>query len=204
MHHAFLIQYALDYPVCTEKSASSQALKLMNFIHKDTDVEGLLTSDDDYEPCSENYLLDYLNSDAVKTAIHAKTDIVWDSCSRAVRYNVLDRERKMMPYYNYLIDGGFGLNILVYSGDDDSVCANTGTQDWIWDLGYEVQAGKYWKEWIVDEQTAGYVSHFKNDVITFATVHGAGHEGKFYCDTGFYLKYIFVIVVGLFFAAHWK
>jgi hypothetical protein len=34
----------------------------------------------------------------------------------------------MTPYYNYLIDGGFGLNILVFSGDDDDVCATIGTQ----------------------------------------------------------------------------
>ena len=44
----------------------------------------------------------------------------------------------MTPYYNYLIDGKFGLNLLVYSGDDDDVCATVGTQSWIWDLGYKV------------------------------------------------------------------
>ena len=27
-----------------------------------------------------------------------------------------DRHHDMTPYYNYLIDGGFGLNILVFSG----------------------------------------------------------------------------------------
>jgi len=44
----------------------------------------------------------------------------------------------MTSYYNYLIDGNFGLNILVYSGDDDDVCATIGTQSWIWRLGYRV------------------------------------------------------------------
>lgn len=39
-----------------------------------------------------------------------------------------DRHNDMTPYYNYLIDGGFGLNILVFSGDDDDVCATIGTQ----------------------------------------------------------------------------
>jgi hypothetical protein len=68
----------------------------------------------------------------------------------------------MTPIYNYLIDGDYGLNILVFSGmcmacllvvfhlghekfssfagDDDDVCATVGTQDWIWGLGYEVGA----------------------------------------------------------------
>lgn len=82
----------------------------------------------------------------------------------------------MAPYYNYLIDGGYGLSILVYSGDDDSVCAMSGTDDWLWDLGYETIDGKYWQEWVVDQQTAGYVTHFKDGALTYATVHGAGHE----------------------------
>jgi len=29
-----------------------------------------------------------------------------------------------------------GLNILVYSGDNDAVCATIGTQNWIYDLGF--------------------------------------------------------------------
>ena len=44
----------------------------------------------------------------------------------------------MTSYYNYLLDGNYGLNIVVYSGDDDDVCATVGTQSWIWDLGYKV------------------------------------------------------------------
>jgi carboxypeptidase C (cathepsin A) len=85
-------------------------------------------------------------------------------------------QKDMAPLYNYLIDGGYGLKILVYSGDDDSVCATSGTDAWIWDLGYETIAGKYWRDWKVDEQVAGYVSHFEDGVMTYATVHGAGHE----------------------------
>ena len=47
--------------------------------------------------------------------------------------------KSMTPIYNYLIDGKYGLNLLVYSGDDDDVCATVGTQSWIWDLGYDVR-----------------------------------------------------------------
>ena len=52
--------------------------------------------------------------------------------------------KDMTPIYNYLIDGGFGLNILVYSGDDDDVCATVGTQvgvlllGWLWVSGIGV------------------------------------------------------------------
>jgi hypothetical protein len=77
----------------------------------------------------------YMNQDAVKKAIHVMEDIEWKDCSTALRYKTADRHDDMTPIYNYLIDGGYGLNILVVSGDDDSVCATIGTQNWIWDLG---------------------------------------------------------------------
>ena len=54
------------------------------------------------------------------------------------RYKQSDGFDSMTPYYQYLIDGKYGLNILVYSGDDDDVAATVGSQEWIWDLGYQV------------------------------------------------------------------
>ncbi len=37
----------------------------------------------------------------------------------------------MVPIVQYLLDGGFGLKGLIYSGDDDSICATIGTQAWV-------------------------------------------------------------------------
>ena len=91
------------------------------------------------------------------------------------RYDQKDGRNDMTPYYQYLIDGNYGLNLLVYSGDDDDVCATIGTQSWIWDLGYQV-AGKAWQAYTVADQTAGYVTKWANTKLAFATVHGAGHE----------------------------
>jgi len=82
----------------------------------------------------------------------------------------------MTPYYKYLIDGQYGLNILVYSGDDDDVCSTVGTQSWIWDLGYEV-SGNPWQAYKISDQiVAGYLTRWRNTKLAFATVHGAGHE----------------------------
>ena len=44
-----------------------------------------------------------------------------------------------VPLYNYLIDGAYGLDILIYSGDDDSVCGTVGTQNWV----SEIKTGIY-------------------------------------------------------------
>ena len=177
--------YAIDYPVCTEdtprKYGRSQRHWLMNHLFGDKmsspefkkaiglePVEG-------YEPCEEDYMTEWVNLPAVREALHVQSDIEWASCSRSIHYKQSDGHNDMTPYYNYLIDGDFGLNILVYSGDDDSVCATVGTQGWIWDLGYEV-AGRMWQTYEFNGQTAGYFTQWKDTKLGFLTVHGAGHE----------------------------
>lgn len=84
-----------------------------------------------YEPCEGDFTNAYLNDPLVKTAIHVKSDIEWEDCSISLKYKYSDSFTSTAPIYNYLIDGGYGLNILVFSGDDDSVCSTIGTQQWV-------------------------------------------------------------------------
>lgn len=136
--------------------------------------------DSDYEPCQSNYALAYLNQPDVVTAIHANPAVPWLECSGrtpygTLQYNYTWSDVPMEPYYQYLLEGGSGLKILVFSGDDDSICGTVGTQSWIYDLGYAVKQGTSWSSWTDAEgQVAGYVEHFEG--YSFATVHGAGHE----------------------------
>jgi carboxypeptidase C (cathepsin A) len=120
--------YALDYPVCTDGSKGSHAQRLWQLNHQ-LKAAGImeaksvgLQSTDAYEPCADNYALSYLNRREVKSALHVKTDLKWAECSYTLKYNYSDSSVSTAPIYNYLIDGGAKLNILVYSGDDDSVC----------------------------------------------------------------------------------
>ena len=119
--------------------------------------------------------LAWINQASVKSALHVNNDVEWAECSRTIRYDQSNGHDDMVPYYNYLIDGKFGLNILVYSGDNDGVCATIGTQNWIWDLGYEV-AGRKWRKYEVDGQVGGYLTQWKDTNLGFLTIHGAGHE----------------------------
>lgn len=194
-----LNHYALDYPVCTEDSPAkfgrSQRTWLMNHIlngwaskeletGKKESVSNIdairkaikLEPIEGYEPCEDNYMMSYLNQPSVKAAIHVNADIEWQDCSRTIRYKETDSFKSMTSYYNYLLDGNYGLDILVYSGDDDDVCATVGTQSWIWDLGYNVSVTNNWNAYTVNEQTAGYLTQWKDVQLGFATVHGAGHE----------------------------
>jgi carboxypeptidase C (cathepsin A) len=187
--------YALDYPVCVSPQQIWMTEMIYGMIKRDVkgDNADLFTaflsvfdavpSKAEYEPCEDNYAAEYLNKPAVKSAIHVKSDIEWEECSRTVKYEYLDKMLPMEHYYNKLLDSvsDKDLRILVYSGDDDSVCGTIGTQKWLWTLGYQVKTDEYWKVWKVDGQTAGYITQFdtpfsKDPRLTFATVHFAGHE----------------------------
>jgi carboxypeptidase C (cathepsin A) len=85
----------------------------------------------------------------------------------------------MMDVYKYLIDQKKQpLNLMIFSGDDDSICATMGTQQFIWKLGYAVK--EKWAPWMMDGQVSGFTTKFCNlatctDGLRFSTVHGAGH-----------------------------
>jgi carboxypeptidase C (cathepsin A) len=180
---SFVCVSVVDYPVCTEDSprgaGRAQRHWLLNHLFADASAELKKTIGlepvEGYEPCEEDYMTAWVNQPAVKEALHVQSDIEWGSCSRTIKYDQKDGHNDMTPYYQYLIDGKFGLNILVYSGDDDAVCATIGTQSWIWDLGYQPK-GKIWQKYEVAGQTAGYFSEWKDTKLGFLTVHGAGHE----------------------------
>ena len=165
--------YALDYPVCL----SSQQRMMRSFVFGDAD------SVVQYEPCEDIFSANYLNMPEVKKALHVKDDIVWEECSRTTRYKLADKMLPMEKYYKTILNSKThpNLRVLVYSGDDDSVCGTIGTQRWIYDLGYPVAKNGNWNVWTVDGQTAGYITKFdtpysKDSRFAFMTVHFAGHE----------------------------
>jgi len=177
--------YALDYPVCVSQQQiwTTRMLYENSKIYNSEFSDAFLALKDSYEPCEDNYASDYLNDPDVKKALHVKSSIEWEECSRTVKYEYVDKMLPMEHYYNELLNSlsDKDLRIMVYSGDDDSVCGTIGTQKWLWSLGFPVKKDEYWKVWKVDGQTAGYISQFDTPFsneprLTFATVHFAGHE----------------------------
>jgi len=51
-----------------------------------------------------------------------------------------------------------------------------GTQDWIWDLGFELSTNSVWQPYMVNAAHAGYYTKWKNVKLAFVTVRDAGHE----------------------------
>lgn len=178
--------YALDFPVCLDgdddnlsaggevRSGLGQRLALLNAVRPAQWLEASRTrSLAAYEPCENSYATHYLNREDVKLSIGVSPNITWAPCSNALRYNNSDMAVPMEPIYQYLIDGGFGLDILIYSGDDDDVCATSGTTLWLPTLGYNETSS--WKAWTdTDGQVGGYLTKYTG--LNFVTVHGAGHE----------------------------
>jgi len=168
--------YALDYPVCNSKAALNRAQRYA-FLNRTLPAHRRRVAlQGPYDPCVDNYATKYMNRADVQAAIHAKPT-TWAECSNKISYSETDSLTPMEPIYKYLIDGKYGLNLLVYSGDDDSVCATSGSQSWIWDLRYPVTSA--WAPWkyvddVFGSQVGGYVVKF--DGFSFVTVHSAGHE----------------------------
>lgn len=107
-----------------------------------------------------------------------KSSISWTECSDPVWYGYNRTDSTVVstaPIYKFLIDNPHNLKILVYSGDDDSVCGTIGTQKWIWNLGYRTPQ-IMWAEYLHDSQLAGYFTTWENTNFTFLTIHNAGHE----------------------------
>jgi len=187
--------YALDYPICLDedmmakaKYGRAQRLAFFNhwFASASADLRSAVglpalfsaeaDSDSGYEPCESVYTTTYLSRDDVKASMHVNPDIKWEECSYKIRYSEKDGLNSMVPNYQYLINGGYDLDILVYSGDDDSVCGTVGTQSWIWDMGYSNGIGETWQEYTFNGQPSGFITKWPKEKLAFVTVHGAGHE----------------------------
>ncbi len=163
----------------------NHTLKAIAYTDDEEEDPSFLLPGDHYHPCAEKHWVQYLNREDVVKALHANpATLPWKPCSNKIDYSKKDSLEPQMKVYRTLLstmyDGSVNLNMLIYSGDDDSVCSLAGTQTWIWNLGVTADSRHTWVPWLVANQTAGYVTqfHLKNtkSSFTFATVHGAGHE----------------------------
>uniref|UniRef100_A0A7S2S5U4 Carboxypeptidase n=1 Tax=Rhizochromulina marina TaxID=1034831 RepID=A0A7S2S5U4_9STRA len=145
-----------------------------------------------YDACVPDYMTRYLNKAEVQDALHAEVGTTWAECSSSITYDFDSKMDYMEALYKHLLDDT-SLRIMVYSGDDDSICAPLGTQDWIWKLGYSVQddwAAWYYKDAMYgDGQVGGYRVRFTtpqaeedstSSRLSFVTIHHAGHEVPMY------------------------
>jgi len=124
----------------------------------------------DLPPCTfGSALLEYMNSDAVREAMHIPEHVqAWDLCKTGIDY--LSGKKASQWIYEDL--AGKGIKMLHYSGDTDGAVGTVGTQNWIATLNWNKTSE--WKQYMVEGQVAGYWESYEGG-LTFGTVHGAGH-----------------------------
>jgi len=166
--------YGLDFPVCLDDSAGrAQRAQILKARAR---ASGKSLGDyfpKNYQPCSSDYATTYLNRDDVRSALHVTDQsAAWAMCSDDVGNKWLSEDiaRNVNGFYNELVQGK-RIKVMVYSGDDDSVCSSFATQKWLWGMNWTIT--EEWRSWSVDNQVAGYIVKF--DGMTFMTAHGAGH-----------------------------
>jgi hypothetical protein len=86
-------------------------------------------------------LIEYFNSEEVKTKLHIRTDLAsaWDMCTSAANWRYSsDYEKGSEWIYSQFKADGNKYKILFYSGDTDGAVSTYGTLGWINALNWEV------------------------------------------------------------------
>ena len=144
----------LDFPTCPQ---SAQSRRLLHHLYQTKKSErgfsatlrnDLSTIPAAYDPCEMSEETLYLNRADVRKALHVADGVgQWASCSNILNYNSSDVSVPMEPIYTDLLAAG-NLRMVIFSGDDDSVCATLGTQHWMFNLlGADVTSA--WTQWMV-------------------------------------------------------
>jgi serine carboxypeptidase-like clade 2 len=152
--------------VCPSSSSAASALAGVAALPDSNNQAGCAQN---FDPCRDDKTTKYLNTPAVKAAIHANASITWSGCSSVVNYSRFDLLTSMIPVYQELIAAG--LRILVYSGDVDAIVPSIGSRSWISALGTQVISPI--RAWSLDGQVGGWTTQYAG--LNFTTVRGAGH-----------------------------
>lgn len=127
--------------------------------------------------CIDDHVAAYLNRADVQQAIHA-VPTTWVECA-GPSYSF--GQQDMVPYYQFFHDQT-DLQVMVYSGDADTVINFISTQTWV--LSMKLPTKTSWAPWHYTafaqtpnngQQVAGWEMVSSNGRFTYKTVKGAGH-----------------------------
>jgi len=127
-------------------------------------------------PCTDAYYsTTYLNTAAVKSAIHVNPSVTWAICSDPVGRSYNRTRQSMIPIHKKLIQNG--IKVLIYSGDSDFSVPYTDSEYWT-STQMGLTATREWQAWFYNDnegqQVAGFVTDYQGG-FTFATIKGSGH-----------------------------
>ncbi|KAG5242518.1 serine carboxypeptidase [Salix suchowensis] len=133
------------------------------------------------DACVKEKSSQYLNMKDVQEALHAQlvgvtrwTVMLFNLLCSVVNYDMLNLEIPTVNIVGSLVSSG--IRVLVYSGDQDSVIPFIGSRILVDGLAKELglNATVPYRPWVEDKQVGGWTQVY-GDIITFATIRGAGH-----------------------------
>ncbi|KAK4272445.1 hypothetical protein QN277_021005 [Acacia crassicarpa] len=166
----FVNPYDVTLDVCV--SSIDQQAQTLNQLQETAKVD----------VCLDDETSAYLNRKDVQEALHAKLVgiIKWSVCSEVLRYDYQNLEVPTIPILGELVKSG--IQVLVYSGDQDSVVPLTGTRSLVNKLAEELGLNTTvpYRAWFTGRQVAGWTQVYgKTNMLSFATIRGAAHEAPF-------------------------
>ncbi|CAK7340263.1 unnamed protein product [Dovyalis caffra] len=130
--------------------------------------------------CAEDETMKYLNRKDVQKALHAQLVGVkqWTVCSNVLKYDMQNLEINTVPVLGKVVKSG--IQVLVYSGDQDSVIPLIGTRTLVNRLAKELElkTSVPYRTWFQGKQVAGWTQVY-GDILSFATIRGASHAAPF-------------------------
>ncbi|XP_028766238.1 serine carboxypeptidase-like 45 [Neltuma alba] len=131
--------------------------------------------------CVDDKVVNYLNRRDVQEALHAKLVGVrkWDVCSNVLDYDMLNLEVPTLPIVGSIVKAG--VQVLIYSGDQDSVIPLTGSRTLVQKLATQLALNTTvpYRVWFHGQQVGGWTQVYGDNKLSFATVRGASHEAPF-------------------------
>ncbi|KAJ0973115.1 hypothetical protein J5N97_021074 [Dioscorea zingiberensis] len=123
----------------------------------------------------------YFNLPEVQHALHAnRTNLPysWMKCTDVLNYTNTDGNINILPLIKTIIS--HKIPVWIYSGDQDSVVPLLGSRTLVRELAHDM---KYsitvpYRAWFYKDQVGGWMTEYGN-LLTFATVRGAGHMVPF-------------------------
>ncbi|XP_076896356.1 serine carboxypeptidase 1-like [Bidens hawaiensis] len=121
-----------------------------------------------FDPCTDTYILGYLNTPLVQQSLHAKP-VQWESCNKFIGLHWKDMPFTVLPVIQELMASG--ISVWIYSGDTDGSVPVTTSRYSINKLQASVKMP--WYPWMYQGEVSGYVVGYEN--LTFVTIRGSGH-----------------------------
>ncbi|EEF45079.1 serine carboxypeptidase, putative [Ricinus communis] len=126
--------------------------------------------------CLEEKTSEYLNLKEVQDALHAKLVGIsnWTICSRVLSYDYGNLEIPTIDVVGSLVSSG--IQVLVYSGDQDSVIPFIGSRTLVNGLAKKLKLNSTtYRGWLEDNKQVGGWRQVYGDVLTYATIRGGSH-----------------------------